>query len=244
MSSVSDFISQLYFDLDPSQPCYQDAAGSNLAVTSEAVGNVPNQAGDTPVTQANTSQKPTLLVDELGWPYLFFDGSDDYLTNGTFHPASSGEQPFEVTVVQEMISAGAVYLGDGKHGRFAKLYGNAHQITFGVNFTSEDTAVGQVIVQNVVDGTNSQIYLNGLSAGSPGNAGSNGWFDGIFIGVRSSLSSFAENNLWRLLIHEVLSSTNRTGLYNYLNNLYSNPRPSVGIPPSFVHHHLQMMEAR
>lgn len=244
MSSVLDFISQLYFDLDPSQPCYQDAAGSSLASASEAVGNVPNQAGGAPVTQANTSQKPTLLTDEWGWPYLYFDGSDDYLSNATFLPATSGEQPFEVTVVQDLINPGAVYLGDGTHGRFTMLTDDLYRITFGANYTSENSASGQAIVQNVVDGVNSQIYLNGLSAGSPGNAGSNSWFDGIFVGVRSSLSSFAENSLWRLLIHEVLSPTNRTGLYSYLSNLYSNPRPSVGIPPSFIHHHLQMMEAR
>lgn len=242
MSSVLDFISQLYFDLDPGQPCYQDAAGNSLAATSEAVGNVPNQAGGTPVTQANTSHKPTLLVDELDWPYLYFDGSDDYLTNNTFQP-DTGNQPFEVTVVQTIMNLG-VWLCDGSTGRFTKTYGERLQITFGANYTSATATLNEGIQQSVVAGASSEIFFNGVSTGPPGNAGPNPWWAGIYIGARSTKDAYVESKLWRLLVHEVLSPTNRTGLYNYLNNLYSNPRPSIGIPPSFVHHHLQMMEAR
>ncbi len=229
--------------MDPRQTTYQEAAGTTPASINEAVGNVPNQAGGNPVTQSNTAHKPTLLLDGLGWPYLFFDGSDDYLSNDTFLPGS-GEQPFEVTVVQDVINTLGVWLCDGAYNRFTKASGDRYQITFGSNYSSQETTTGQVIIQNVVDGTNSQLYFNGASAGPPGDAGPYSWLSGIFLGARSSLVAYAENSLWRLLIHEVLSPTARTGLHAYLNQLYTNPPPNVGLAPSFVHHHFQMMGTR
>ncbi len=230
MASVLDYISLagLYADIDPQNDCWQDAAASTLAGIGDVVGNVPTQYDD-PVIQSNATLKPQLQVDGLGWRNLYFDGVDDFLRSLTFQPPSSGAQPFEVTMVHDQSPTSfGVHVGDGGSGRFTKNSSFQYLSTFGANYVPAGTAENQVIVQYLVDGASSETWLNGVSAGAPGNAGSRACSTGLIIGNRSSLAVPANQNLWRLLIHEPLSSSNRMGLYTYLDNMYASAPPSGG----------------
>lgn len=228
MAGLSDFITSLYLDIDPARPCYQDAAGSILAATGDPVGYLANHVGGNPVTQSDTAKKPLLLEDASGWPYLQFDEVDDNLKNNTFVPGD-GSPPWEVTLLMTASPSGT-FLSDGSFGRYTMIFDDSHQITFGGAYNGTPSTSPRRLVQILTDPTASQVWVNGVSTTAAGAGGSNNWSAGIAIGSRSTDSSFSNLALWRLLIHNPLSSTERADLYAYLDDIYNNPARAYSLP--------------
>lgn len=228
MAGLSDFISNLYLDIDPARPIYQDAAGSIAAGIGDPVGYAANQVGGDPVTQSNTSKKPVLLEDAFGWPYLQFDEVDDNLKNGTFVPGA-GSQPWEVTMLMSAGPSGS-FLCDGSFGRYTMIFDDSHQATFGGAYNGTPSTTPRRFVQMVTDPTASQVWVNGVSTVAAGAGGSGTWSAGVTLGSRSTDSSYSNLSLWRLLIHNQLTPTERSDLYTYLDGIYNNNARAYSLP--------------
>lgn len=228
MPTVGDYIPSLYFDLNPAGTIYEDAAGTIEASIAGVVGNVPIPS-EAAVTQSDTSKKPTLEIDGNGHRKLSFDGVDDYLSNNTFQPPSSGVQPFELTIVAQakgtatvnpLVSHGVV------GGDYKQRDSRDYQLNFGGNFRRGVPNTLLRIHQVVVNGASSETYIDGSLQGTAGNAGTDAWAAGIHICTISGFSQLGYQNLYRVLVHGVLTSLQRSDLYAYLADYYDNPPPS------------------
>lgn len=230
MAGLSDFISNLYLDIDPARPVYQDAAGSILAGIGDPVGYAANQIGATPLTQADTAKKPVLTEDGQGWPCLLFDGVDDYLYAAGFVPGS-GAMPWEVTAILTWSAPASVFLCDNTFGRYRMGPTGEHQMIFGGTYAGSASTAPKRIVQFVTsDVAENEVFINGVSSVAAGAAGSSAWDPGINIGRRGTDSYYADLSLWRLLIHNQLTPTERSDLYTYLDAIYNNNARAYSLP--------------
>lgn len=230
ISSVDD-IPTKYADYDPHQAAYQDDAGTTPATSGDAVGNVPDAFGlADAVKQSTTVDKPQLATDANGWLYLDFDGVSQYLSNGTFQPPSSGAQPFELTIVAQAKGTATTnpLVGDGNVYSYRQRTTSDYQLNFGTNLRRGTPDTSLHVHQVVVNGASSEIYIDGTLQGTAGDAGSGAWAAGIYLCTINSLAQFGYQKMYRVLLHDVLSSGDRSDLYGVLNTLYSSAPPSGG----------------
>lgn len=245
ITAVTD-ISGLVLDLDPHEAAYTDTAGTTPASATDAVARVDDQtAGAEHVIQATSGNRPTLQQDANGWKYLdFVPANAHHLENTTFEPTASGVQPFTGIIVYQVDdeSASRIVLAGGGGDQLLTHRAGDWQVTFGANFR---TAGGDVdtryTAQVVINGASSQIDVNGGSVAATGNAGANAWTAGIGVGALVNGGAPHDGRIYRVLMYDkVLSATEITDLYDFLNTLYSNA-PAGGGGGSILRHMMQYL---
>ncbi|RCS43941.1 hypothetical protein DTL42_18315 [Bremerella cremea] len=232
----------------PATGTFQDAAGTIVANLNDPIGCLPDSVGIDWATQSNTSKKPLLKKDSIGWHYAYFDGVDDYLQTIFENAVTS---PFTIAIVVNILTTSPNrFLIDGVSGGRAILWVRDNdQIGLYVNGGPRSNVPftpGQRFSEVAVfagDASVNRIDDNEVSDGiSPGESP----LSGLTLAGRYQ----GENRLLPCDIYDVilytraLSESERSDLSSYLTQLYKNPPPSSGVSPSFMHHHLQMIGAR
>lgn len=232
----------------PAASAFQDAAATIVAELNDPIGCLPDGIGSDPVTQSNTSKKPLLMQDQVGWPYAHFDGVDDYLQTMF---SSAIASPLTLVIVANIPNSSTNdFLIDGASSARAILWVLADdRIGLYVNGgprSPVDYTPGQRFTEIAVfagdDSINRIDFVEVAEGSSPGESP----LAGLTLAGRYQ----GDTRLLRCDIYDVLlytralSEPERTDLSNYLTQLYNNAPPTSGVPFPFLHHHLQMMGAR
>jgi hypothetical protein len=208
------------------------ADGAGVANLAESAGRQP------PISQATGANQPLLKVAIVnGRPVLRCDGANT-TASATWMAAASGLlQPNTMVLVAKFNATPASAFGaatDGRAGARHTFYkdnaaAGKWALYAGGSVVSSTTAVDQNwhVLEAVVNGAASFLYLDGVALLSNVNPGSNR-FNGVTIGSANDGSQKASLDIARFLAwNRILSSAERSQLRTHLGLAY---RISVSLP--------------
>lgn len=181
-----------------------------------------DQTGTTDFAQATETNQPLLVANGLnGYPALRFNGSDNYMAEGTF---TIGTYPYTIYFVAKVItwSDGDALLNGGANGFTISLGGGGTNIycyagAYGTvrSFGTGTYKIGGV----VVNGASGLFQVNDDVL--EGDTGQNGIIDGLVLGADHNHLNFSNIEIVCLYIHTTAHDlATRTQIIDWLNSKY------------------------
>jgi hypothetical protein len=223
----------VWFDASDLSTMFQDSGGTVPVTTvGQPVGKILDKSGNNAhAVQTISASRPTYQVDSYGWPYLNFDGVDDYLITPSINFTGTDKMTVSIGLyVAKSSSAGAALeLGtdvNSVNGSF--LFGAPsatadHSLYLRGTSTIRATVNNVVLDDDIITGifdisqatkeleliprlnqvqlTGSQITWTGTDAGT-GNFGNLP----LYIGARSGPSTVFGGHIYQIVVRGALST--------------------------------------
>lgn len=246
----------------PHDGATQDAAGSLAAGVGDPIGCITDLINVVPLTQADTSKKPTLKEDTNGWRYAESDGVDDLLA-GSIAPIGSN---WSIAMVfrRHTLTTGREYFttlgrpgASREYGMLIGINSNRFRVNVGDGATYAEVSLAALLPTVntlyvlIATHTASELLtlnINGTRETTTGLATTYAATELFLNGTISETNSWesCHNDLLDILVYDnAIGLSAETALTAYLSSLYASPPPEeTDFPLAYMHHHLQMMGAR
>lgn len=102
----------VWYDISDITTLFQDSAGTiPVTAAGQTVGKILDKSGNNVhATQATAAYRPTYAIDQYGFAYLQFDGTNDNLVSGTLNLSTTDKVTWSMGLYVDSAAAGAVVM--------------------------------------------------------------------------------------------------------------------------------------